>query len=95
MSVQLLITLLIHVSCAIDRRPPPGDVLLDVALHTLAVRLSADYLAVGRRMATARLGFGSGSTSAGQLHQPRSLNFVFTLVFMLLSRWAAKLCSDE
>ena len=47
MRVQLLITLLIHVSCAIDRRPRPGDVALDVALHTLAIRLNADYLAAG------------------------------------------------
>jgi hypothetical protein len=38
MDVQLLIRLLIHVSCAIDRCSGPVDVLLDVSLHTLAVR---------------------------------------------------------
>ena len=45
--VQLLLTLLIHVSCAIDRAARPIDVLLDVSLHALAVRLNADYLAAG------------------------------------------------
>jgi hypothetical protein len=47
MDMQLLITLLIHISCAIDRRPPPGDVLLDVSLHALALCLNADYVMAG------------------------------------------------
>ena len=42
--VQLLLTLLIHVSCAIERAAGPVDVLLDVSLHTLAVRLNAEYM---------------------------------------------------
>ena len=57
MDEQLLITLLIHASCAIDRQPPPGDVLLDVALQTLAVRLNAEYMVAGAPYGEGEAGF--------------------------------------
>jgi hypothetical protein len=57
MDVQLLITLLIHVSCAIDHDPPPGDRLLDVALNTLAVRLNASYMVAGTPYGDDEAGF--------------------------------------
>jgi hypothetical protein len=47
MRVQLLVTLLIHVSYAIDHCPPPGDVRFDVSLHALALCLNADYVVAG------------------------------------------------
>jgi hypothetical protein len=46
-SIQLLITLLIHVSCAIDRHPEQHDLSLDVSLHALALHLNAAYLLAG------------------------------------------------
>ena len=57
MDEQLLITLLIHVSCAIDHCPPTGDVLLDVSLHALAVLLNADHLAAGAPYGDDEAGF--------------------------------------
>ena len=46
-SIQLLIALLIHVSCAIDRHPEQRDLSLDVSLHALALHLNAAYLLAG------------------------------------------------
>jgi len=43
----LLIVLLIHVSREIDRWATPGDVLLEMALRGLAMRLNTYYHAVG------------------------------------------------
>ena len=55
--VQLLLALLIHVSYAIDRASGPVDVLLDVSLHTLAVRLNADYILAGAPYGDDEAGF--------------------------------------
>ena len=57
MEVQLLLTLLIHVSCAIDCSAEPVDVLLEVALHTLAVRLNASYQVAGAPYGDDEAGF--------------------------------------
>ena len=46
-SIQLLITLLIHVSCTIDRHPGQEELALDVSLHALALHLNAAYLLAG------------------------------------------------
>ena len=46
-SIELLITLLIHVSCVLDRQPSHEDLSLDVSLHALALRLNVDYLTAG------------------------------------------------
>lgn len=55
--VPQLIILLVHVSRAIDRCPPPGDVLLDRALRALAVRLNTRYMAAGAPYGDDEAGF--------------------------------------
>jgi hypothetical protein len=55
--VQLLLTLLIHVSCAIDRCSGGVDVLLDVSLYTLAERLNASYMVAGAPYGDDEVGF--------------------------------------
>jgi hypothetical protein len=55
--VPQLIILLIHVSHAIDRCPPPGDALLNVALRALALRLNTSYLAAGAPYGDEEAGF--------------------------------------
>jgi hypothetical protein len=55
--VQLLLTLLIHVSCAIERISGPVDVLLDMALHALAERLNASYMVAGAPYGDDEAGF--------------------------------------
>ena len=57
MEVQLLLTLLIHVSCAIEHTSGPIDVLLDVSLNTLAERLNASYMAAGAPYGDEEAGF--------------------------------------
>ena len=46
-NISLLIILLVHVSHEIDRCPSPSDVLLDMAVRGLALRLNTGYLAAG------------------------------------------------
>jgi hypothetical protein len=57
MDVPLLIKLLVHVSRAIDRQPAAGDLLLDVALQALTVRLNVDYRVAGARYGSDEAGF--------------------------------------
>jgi hypothetical protein len=45
--IGLLIVLLIHVSHEVDRWAPSGDVLLEMALRGLAMRLNTRYHAAG------------------------------------------------
>jgi hypothetical protein len=55
--VPQLIILLVHVSRAIDRCPLPGDVLLEIALRALALRLNTSYLAAGAPYGDEEAGF--------------------------------------
>ena len=45
--ITLLIVLLIHVSHELDRWAPLGDVLLEMAFRSLAMRLNTRYHAAG------------------------------------------------
>ena len=55
--IPLLITLLVHVSRAIDRCPESQDVALDLALRALAVRLNTHYQREGAAYGDDEAGF--------------------------------------